>query len=374
MNEDLHLLVVAGETSSDGHGAKLIRELKALGIKVTAVGGEKMAAEADEFEENIVRKAAVGFTEVIRLIPFFIGLKNRIRDKYFLSGSGKKIDGAVCIDFPGCNLRLAKAAAAENVPIFYYILPQVWAWGRKRIRLMSNIFDRLYCVFDFEKELFEKTWGSIEFAGHPLLEDIPKNIDVDDFNRKNGISPEETLIALLPGSRKSEVQRHLPVMVSAVKGLGCRYILCKASSVEMELINEIAVGIEITEDIYGLLKRADCAVISSGTSTLEAAVLGTPFITVYRVSPVSYIIAKLLVNIPYITMVNILAGKQIVTELIQKDFNIERLRKELNVLLESPVKREEMSRQLVETAAKVGSRGASVRTARSLKERLSLKR
>ena len=173
MSKNIHLMVIAGEVSSDNHGYKLINELKKTNnVRVTAVGGNKMALAADKLQENIVDKAVVGFAEVIKVIPYFIGLKNRLVDKYFKKDAKDLIDGLILIDYPGFNVRIAKIAAKYNIPVFYYITPQVWAWGKKRISLLSRICRKLYCVFEFEKDLFEKAGANVEFVGHPLLEDM----------------------------------------------------------------------------------------------------------------------------------------------------------------------------------------------------------
>lgn len=364
-------MVIAGEISSDNHGAKFIREFKKQGsVKVTAIGGDRMALVSDRLEENIVGKAAVGFAEVIKLIPYFINLKKRLVSKYFDSGTEDHIDGLVLIDYPGFNVRLAKIAEKYNIPVFYYITPQVWAWGKGRIKLLSRVCKRLYCLFEFEKELFEQAGGKVEFVGHPILEDIPDNFDVNKFNSEYNLSDNDFLIALLPGSRVGEVKRHLPVMIEAARDFDCRLILGKSPSVEKELVRNIAGDIQITPDIYTLLKRADIAVVSSGTSTLESAVIGTPFITVYKVSGLSYAIAKMLVSIEFISMVNILAGKEVVPELLQGELKPDNLKDEINKMLNSSEVRNNITEELKIVAQKIGTPGASERTARSILEEL----
>jgi lipid-A-disaccharide synthase len=365
-------MVIAGEISSDNHGSKLIQELKKIdAVRVTAIGGDKMGDVADGIEENIVSKAAVGFSEVIKLIPYFINLKKRIANKYFNPDSVDLIDGLVLIDYPGFNMRIAKIAKEYNIPVFYYITPQVWAWGKGRIKVLSEICKKLYCLFEFEKELFKEAGANVDFVGHPLLEDMPDNYDVEEFNSSLNLSENESVVALLPGSRISEVKRHLPVMIESVKDLNYRLILGKASSVPEELIKSIAGDIQLTSDVHTLLKRAEMAIVSSGTSTLETAVIGTPFVTVYRVARLSYFIAKMLVDIEYISMVNILAGKEVVPELIQKDLTAENLKKETDKILSSEDVRDMMKKELNDVAEKIGTFGASARTAKSILEELT---
>ncbi|MFH1416280.1 MAG: lipid-A-disaccharide synthase [Elusimicrobiota bacterium] len=371
MNTEIRLMVIAGEISSDRHGAKLITELKkSENVKVIAVGGAKMAEVSDRLEENIVGKATIGFAEVVKLIPFFAGLKKRLVRKYFKSGSEDRVDAVILIDFPGFNMRIAKIAASSGIPVFYYITPQVWAWGKKRIDILSNICRKLYCLFEFEKDIFSQAGANVEFVGHPILEDIPAMIDMEAFNSELGISEEEKVIALLPGSRENEVKRHLPVMTAAVKDAGYRIILGKSPTIDKELINSIYPGVDMTEDIYGLLKRADVAIVSSGTTTLESAVLGTPFITVYKVSNISYAIARMLVNIEYISMVNILAGREVVPELIQGDLTAGNIKEKLEKILGSDDERQWMISELERVSRMIGEPGASGRTARSILDEL----
>ncbi|MFC2091150.1 lipid-A-disaccharide synthase [Elusimicrobiota bacterium] len=367
MTQPPHLLVIAGEISSDRHGFKLIAELKKKGsLKVTSIGGQMMGTVSDHMEENIVEKATVGFSEVIKLIPFFLGLKKRIVDKYFSSESPDRIDGLILIDYPGFNMSIAKEARKFGIQVFYYITPQVWAWGKNRIPLLAGICKKLYCLFEFEKDLFEKAGAHVEWVGHPILEDMPSEFNIDGFSKKFSVSDDDKLIAILPGSRVSEVKRHLPVIISAIKDIDCRVILGKAPSVSSELIRDIAGDIELCSDVYPLLKRADIAILSSGTSTLEAAVIGTPFITVYKVSAISYLIAKLLVDVKYISMVNILAGIKLVPELIQGDLNQESLKKEISRMLGSSDIRVRIKKGLEEVSSKIGTKGASSRTAESI--------
>lgn len=370
MSKQLHIMVIAGEISSDNHGCKLIKELKKSNVKVTAIGGDKMAGVADRLEENIVVKAAVGFAEVIKVIPYFLSLKKRLLRKYFAPGSEDLIDGLVLIDYPGFNVRLAKIAERFNIPVFYYIIPQVWAWGSGRIKILSEICRKLYCLFEFEKELFLKAGANIEWTGHPILEDIPDKFDVEKFNDEYNLLDNDILIALLPGSRVIEVKRHLPVIIEAVRDFNCRIILGKSPSVDEDFIRNIAGDIRITDDIYTLLKRADIAVVSSGTTTLETAVIGTPFITVYKVSNLSYAIAKFLVSTEFISMVNILAGKEIVPELIQDKLKPDNLKSEINKILNSSEVRNKMKEELQSVVKKIGVSGASERVAKSILEEL----
>lgn len=375
MIKSMHILIIAGEISSDNHGYKLIKELKRYSdLKISAIGGDKMSQVADFFEENIVSKAVVGIVEILKHIRYFINLKNRIVDKYFKEISNDRIDAIVLIDYPGFNIRIAKIAYKMKIPVFYYITPQVWAWGKKRAGLLAGICRKLFCVFDFEIQLFAEKGGRAEFVGHPMLEDIPREFNIGKFNSKHNITNDRPLLALLPGSRLNEIEKHLQIMLDAVKDIDCEYMLGLSPSVSEEFIREHYGDIKITRDIYTLMKRSDIAVVSSGTSTLETAVIGTPLITIYKVSYISYMIAKLLIKIKYISMVNILAKKELVPELIQNNFNSKNLKKCLIKLIRSNELKENMKYGLNEIAKKLGSAETSKITAESIINELSDKR
>ncbi|MFW6134880.1 MAG: lipid-A-disaccharide synthase [Elusimicrobiota bacterium] len=369
MSSKRRLLIIAGEVSSDKHGAKLIKEIKNYhDVEITAVGGDMMSCVCDHLEENIVNKAAVGFLEVVKLIPFFLNLKLRITRSYFKSR--KRIDGLILIDFPGFNIRVAKAAYKYNIPIFYYITPQVWAWGKSRIKLLSELCKKMYCVFKFEEQLFNKSGGNAEFVGHPILEDIPGKYNIEDFNNKHGIKNGQKVLAVMPGSREGEVHKNIPIIAKALKKCKWKIIIGKAPGVKKDYIQKYLKNYGITSDIYTLLKRADAAVVSSGTSTIEAAILGTPFITIYTVSSISYFIAKLLVNTDFICMVNILAGRKIVPELIQHEFTPDKLKKEVDKLIENRKYRNRMTNDLTDVSFLLGKPGASKKVADSIMQEM----
>ncbi len=321
-----------------------------------------MEEASDNFEENVVNIATTGFTEVIKQVPYFFKLKNRLKKKYLSENSPNKVDGLVVIDFPGFNVRLAKTAYRLNIPVFYYITPQVWAWGKRRIKLLSKICRKLFCVFKFETELFKKNSGDAEFVGHPLLEDIPEKDKIQMTEIENG----EDLVALLPGSRINEVKKHLPVIKEAFDLTKVKPVVGRSGSVPESLIEDIYPGVKQTENIYGLMKQAKIGVISSGTSNLEAAHLGLPFITVYKISSISYMIARILVNIDYISMVNILSEKKVVSELVQNSFKPQILKKEILFLLNNSQKRKKMKNEFKNITKKLGDGRSSRLVAESV--------
>ncbi len=361
----LKIMVSAGETSGDNHGAKLIKNLKQeKDLLVYSVGGEKMSSVSDSNVEEIADRAAVGFLEVLKTVPFFVSLKKRLRKKYFLSDSSERVDALVLIDFPGFNINLGKAAAACGVPVFYYITPQVWAWGRKRIPLLSGMCRKLYCVFKFEKKLFRDFGGDAEFVGHPILEDIPDSYDIPGLEKELGVGVTDKVMALMPGSRVQEVKRHLPVMLKVARRTDMIPVVARVKTVPQKIYTKIGGSdLKMTSDARALLKRSFVAVVKSGTSTLEAAVQGVPFVTVYKVSGISFAIARYLVDVPYICMANILAGKEVSPELIQNNLTPLRLRQ---AVLDVAAGRDKIKQILDEVVLELGEEGASARTALSI--------
>ena len=359
------IAIIGGELSADNYGGKLIREIKRIDsdFKVYAVGGDKMEREADVCIANIVERAVVGFTEAVREIPYLLNLKKKIKRNYFCRTSPHSIDAIILIDYPGFNMGLAKLAKKYGIKVYYYITPQVWAWGKGRIKTLSRVCDKLFCVFEFEKRLFESRGGDAEFVGHPLLDEMPDEMELNEFVSEMDISGSERVIAVLPGSRKGEVKKILPPIAEALRNFNARVIIGLAPSLDEKDLREVMDYAEITKRTASLLVRADAAVISSGTSNLEAALAGTPFITVYKISPVSYLLAKLLVKVKYVSMVNILAGKEVVKELIQADLKPAKIRKSLSRILENNSVRYEIKEGLKEVAAKLGKPGTTARVA-----------
>jgi lipid-A-disaccharide synthase len=371
------LLVIAGEESGDNHASKLIKELKKNGrVEIFSIGGSRMASVSDHFFEDILSRSAVGFTEVIKVIPYFIGLKNRIIKNFISPGAPEKVDGVILVDYPGFNVRLAKIISGYDTPVFYYITPQVWAWARRRARELAEICRVLFCVFEFEVPLFRAHGGDAHFVSHPILEDLSGAALNKSISSKENRTGKKT-IAILPGSRKKELIRHLPVIRQALKDLDCIPVIARPRSLGNEIYEKLYPGAEITEDVYGLLSDADLAVVSSGTAVLETTVIGTPFLVIYKVSGLSYFIARKLAEKSFlekgfVSMVNILGGERIVPELVQKRFNAAALRSEVESLLTDRGKIRLMKEKLEEIRVKIGTPGSSERAARIIEEELVL--
>jgi lipid-A-disaccharide synthase len=364
------LYVVAGELSGDAHGAGLLRSLKALvpALEIHGAGGPQMAAVAGPGLRDWVEDAAVmGVWEVLKRYGWF---KQRFVE---MLGELKDFrpDVLVLIDYPGFNLRFAEAVKREcpETRLVYYISPQVWAWHKGRIPKMARLLDEMLCLFPFEQPIFQQAGLKTTFVGHPLVDELEQQ-------RLSEAERDESLVGLFPGSREREVARLFPMMIETARKLrewraGLKFEAPAASARLAEQIRGLLGDDQswITVSVGGshaLMQRACCAVIASGTATLEAAYYGLPYCLVYRVAPLTYVLGRMLVKIPHIGLVNILAGEEVVREFIQADAAPAAVSCELMGLLESAEKRGAMQVRLAETASRLGGPGAHERAARAV--------
>jgi len=364
--------VVAGELSGDAHGAGLLRALWGWvpDLELRGAGGPEMAAVAGPGLRDWVEDAAVmGVWEVLKHYGWF---KQRFGE--MLAELRKfQPDVLLLIDYPGFNLRFAEAVKREcpGTRIVYYISPKVWAWNKRRIPVMARVLDEVLCLFPFEPPIFAEVGLKSTFVGNPLVDELEEK-------RLAEVHRDELLIGLFPGSREREIARLFPMMIGASQRLkagnsGLKFEVPAASAKLAEqihrLLAEAGAGDLITVTTGGshsLMQRACCAVIASGTATLEAAYYGLPYCLVYRLAPLSYLMARLLVKIEFIGLVNILAGKLVVEELIQAEAEPVAVARSLKEFLDSPAKREALQAKLAETSAKLGGAGAHERAARAV--------
>ena len=357
-NPKMHtVLISAGEASGENYGAMLIPELRKLLGEQTqffGVGGDKMRAAGFETIVDSGRVAAVGITEVIKHIP-------EIYRQFFRTVAVAKTrdpDVAVLIDFPDFNLRLAGKLHEMGVPVVYFVSPQLWAWKQRRIWRVKKFVDRMLVIFPFEQEYYRQRGVVAEYVGHPLA-DLPLPITSRaEFAKQFGIDASKQWIALLPGSRAKELMLNLPEMVKSAEQLGNQYdyLLPVASTLVRERVKERveqAGGskVRLVEDARVALLHSRAAVVASGTATVEAALIGTPFVVVYRLSPVSYAIGRRFVKVKNFGMVNLIAGHEIVPELIQSNFTAENVARELQRLIPDGPARNEMIANLRQTGA-----------------------
>ena len=364
-------MLVAGEASADHHGANLVRAIKGKdpGISFWGIGGEKMAAAGVRILVPSSEMAVVGMTEVLSrfrtIIRAYLSLKSFLRENH----PGLLI----LIDYPEFNLFLARSARRYNVPVLYYICPQVWAWRRGRIKKLAKRVDRMAVILPFEADYYRQRGLDVEYVGHPLLDGIPPVSARDGVIRELGFTENRPLLGLLPGSRIEEVNHLLPPMIKAAEILSRRYpelgcIIPLASTITEDHIASLVRGAPVKirvsrESIYTLLSACDLALVTSGTATLETAIMGVPMVIVYRISPVSYRIGKMVVRVPHIGLVNLVAEQRVVPELIQDDVTPERLAQEALPLIRGGQERENMIKNLELVRHRLGQGGASDRVA-----------
>lgn len=363
------LFLVSGEVSGDTHGAELIDSLqRLLGVDSTfaGLGGPRMRERAAGIEDWLEEAAVLGLWEVLKKYGYF---RHKL-DETIGAVLEVQPDVLVLIDYPGFNLRLAKALRKHGYSgkIAYYISPQVWAWKRGRIKEMAKILDLMICIFPFEKELYEKSGLRTEFAGHPLI---------DELSAERIDAPRDpNLVGLFPGSRRREIEALFPTMLDAAKQLaasrdGLKFVTAAANERLAARLAEIAAehGVEIeisTGGIHDLMQTAGCAAVASGTATLEAAYFGLPYVLVYKVAWLTAAVARVVMKVDFLGIVNVLAGREVVKELLQEKLTPDSLSKELSRLLDSPEARQQLRAELAEVTGKLGSGGAHENAARAI--------
>lgn len=330
--------IIAGEASSDMHAANLVSAMykKDTNITIKGFGGEKMEAAGVDISRGLDKLSLVGFVEILKHIKT-IKENFKIAKKEILD---LKPDALILVDYPGFNLRMAKWAKSKNIKVYYYIAPQVWAWGKKRVKKMKKYIDKLFVILPFEEEFFKNNDINAEFVGHPLMEEISKFKMENDFLVHNKIPVNKKIIAFLPGSRESEIQRNIDSVIPVIKNNQNKFFLVAAKS---GLNQSYFLGLKNLENVkiiydqtYKIFNVADAGIIKSGTSTLEAALFELPQVVVYKVKYLSYLIAKNLIkNIDYASLVNLILDKEVVKELLQYDFTSVNLDKELNNLFDT---------------------------------------
>ena len=334
--------IIAGEASGDLYGSNLVKELKLKDSKanIRAWGGDLMKEQGVDLVKHYKDHNYMGFLEVIRNLGTI--LKNISFCKQDIKAFSP--DALILIDFPGFNMRIAKYFSQYSFPVLYYIAPQVWAWKENRVEAIKKYVDKLYVILPFEKEFLKKHGVESNYMGHPLLEHIlnfkeKESVSKSKFVEKYGLEVEKPIISLLPGSRKQEIDKNLPVMLRAVSSYSKEFNIVIAGmenfkNLYREIISNSNAKV-IYKDTYNLLNNSNRALVTSGTATLETAFFNVPQIVCYKTSWLSYIIAKSLVKIKYISLVNLIMDKEVVKELIQRDLSLLKLTKELNFLNDS---------------------------------------
>jgi lipid-A-disaccharide synthase len=371
-------MIVAGERSGDIYGAGLARALQARlpGVEVFGCGGEAMRQAGVDTTVDAHQIAIAGITEVVAGIPRVYRAFHQLL---------KEVDRrlpqlAVLIDFPDFNLRLARQLKKRQIPVVYFVSPQVWAWRRGRVKKLKERIAKMIVIFDFEEEIYRRAGVPVEYVGHPLVDMVRPHLTRQEFFAKVGLDPSVQTIALLPGSRRKEVIAHLPLMLDAATRLAVdrkrQFIVAVAPTIDARWLEttllEHYVGRAtvrmVVNATYDAMQHSEVAVVTSGTATLEAALRERPMVVVYRVSALTWLVGKLLVKVPYYCMVNILAKKELVPELMQDDFQAAHVAARVEYLLDHPEARQAMIRGFQELKPRLGQGGAIERAADAMVE------
>jgi lipid-A-disaccharide synthase len=327
--------IISGEASGDLHGSNLIKELKKRdsAADIRCWGGDKMQAAGATLVKHYKELAFMGFLEVIKNLGTI--LKNISFCKEDILQYNPT--ALILIDYPGFNLRIAKWAKEQGIPVIYYISPQVWAWKENRVKLIKNCVDKMLVILPFEKEFYKKWNYEVEYVGHPLVEVVDEFLNNEQGTRNNEQGSKNS-IALLPGSRQQEILKKLPIMLEVAKHFpDHQFVVAKAPGLEesfyAELLKPYSNVSSVVNKTYELLVRSKAALVTSGTATLETALFAVPEVICYKGSAFSYQIAKRLIKIKFIGLVNLIMDKEVVKELIQDELTVENLKRELNLLL-----------------------------------------
>jgi len=370
-----HILIICGEPSGDLLAGNLAREIKKLApdLKISAVGGPTLEQNQAEVFYNIKGLAIMGFFDVLKNIPKFLKLKQIILEKI----ARDKPDAIIFVDFSGFNLRLAKIIN-KKIPAIYYVSPQIWASRAKRIEIIGKFISKIIVLFKFEEKLYKDAGMDVYFAGHPLLDTAKPALAKEAFLKQLRLEPQKTTISLLPGSRKQEIKNILPIMLKSAEIItkqinDAQFIIAKSDQIDGRIYEEIVrksgIDVKISEgNTCSCLNAAELSLVCSGTATLEAAIINKPFLIVYKMSWLNYLLYRPQVKIPYIGMVNLVADKLIIPEFIQFKATPQRIAFAAINLLKDPGLREQMKSGLSLMRLSLGGPGASLRAAAAILE------
>lgn len=367
------ILIVAGEKSGENYGAAVVRAFQAEnpGAKFFGVGGTNMAAAGVDILVPMEDLAVMGLAEVLGDIP---RIKNILR-RLAAEARSRRPAAAVLIDSPDFNLRLAGRLKKIGVPVLYYISPTVWAWRKRRLKTIRSVVRKMLLIFPFERDIYSRAGIPHCYVGHPLLERLAVRFSRDEFIQKYGLDPSRPLITLMPGSRKNEILRHIGLLRDAAarlkSGRGAQFVLLQAGDLHPDFLPRLLAGAEadirlLAEDAYEAVAASDIVLSACGTANLESALLGTPLVAFYRISPLTYLIGRPFVKIRDYSIVNILAGRRIVPELIQGKMTAEAIVRETNRILDDADARREMTAAFDGIRTLLGTERASENAAREL--------
>ena len=376
MSSSVTALIVAGEASGDQHAAALAaRVSQQKPVSWFGLGGDCLQAAGVTLVEHARTVNVLGLSEVVRHLPrIYRVFRHLLREV-----DRRQPQLAVLVNFPDFNLRLARQLHARKIPVVYFIPPQVWAWRSGRLRSLKRTVRKVLCIFPFEEHIYQRAGIEVEYVGHPLADHAVATLTSPEFSSRHGLDAKCHLVCLLPGSRNQEVIRHLPTLVSAAQRLHRRlpvqFMVVRASTVDSGLLHSLlpaSLGVRVVDGpVYNALAASSAAVVASGTATLEAALMETPMVVIYRVSAATWWLGRRMVHTPHYSMVNIIAGKPVVPELIQQDFTPQRVAEEVEALIQDRTRREAMKQELRSLRAEIGRPGAIERASRAVLDLLA---
>ena len=357
----MRLLVSAGEASGELYGAGLIQALRRRvpELECFGVGGERMRAAGCDTVVDARALSVVGITEIVAHLPRIYREYRRLLH----AADERKPDAAIVIDSPAFNFKVARAMHQRGVPVIYYVCPQLWAWREGRVRRFHQWIKKALVIFPFEEKWYRDRGVDAEYVGHPLADLPPPSVSREELAARYGLDPARQWVALLPGSRKKEIAMNLPALLAGAGRVQGEYdfILPAASTVEREWLEgrtrNSGIKLTVVEGAYAALRHARAAVVASGTATVEAALAGTPMVVVYRVSALTWALGHHLLKVPYVAMPNLIAGEQVVPELIQSDFTPEKVAAKLGEILTEGPAREKMKGALAGVSARLRPAG-----------------
>ncbi|MBJ6765163.1 lipid-A-disaccharide synthase [Myxococcaceae bacterium JPH2] len=376
------ILVVAGEASGDAHASELVAALQALRPDLTffGMGGTRLAARGVELLFDAREVSVMGITEVLPRIPRIL----RVLHGLAAAAAERRPVCAILVDIPDFNLRLAKKLKALGIPVAYYVSPMIWAWRRGRVRTIKRLVDRMLCILPFEEAFYRDAGVDARYVGSPVVEQVPAPQSAAAFRERLGLKPDAPTLALLPGSRMSEIRRILPTMVGAARQLqaerpGLQVVVPVAPTIAREEVASRFDGSGVTPILVDgqapeVVGASDAAVVASGTAVLEAGLMQRPLVVVYRVSLITYWVGRLLLQVAFVSLVNLLAGRRVVPELLQGEMTPERIADEVRRVWLPGAPRDAMVQGLTEVRQRLGEVGAAQRAAEAVLELLPPRR
>lgn len=372
------VLVIAGEASGDSHAAELVAALQAQRPDLTffGMGGSRLAARGVELLYGAHEVNVMGITEVLPKIPRILQVMRGLAQ----AAAERRPVCAILVDIPDFNLRMAAKLKALGIPVAYYVSPMIWAWRRGRVKTIKRLVDRMLCILPFEEDFYREAGVPVRYVGSPVVEQVPTPDTATHFRERLGLSTEAPTLALLPGSRMSEIRRILPTMVGAAKQLaaerpGLQIVVPVAPTIPREEITSRFEGSGLNPVLVDgrapeVVGASDAAVVASGTATLEAGLMLRPLVVVYRVSFLTYLVGRLMLKVAHVALVNLLAGRRLVPELLQHEMTPERIAGEVRRVWVPGTPRDEVVQGLVEVRGRLGGGGAAHRAAEAVMELL----